>query len=46
MKVSRQRPFILLVKVGWRRGKTFYYEEGKDEIGAEKEVEQGSTALN
>jgi hypothetical protein len=46
MKVSRQCPLVLLVKAGWRRGKAFCYEEGRDESGGEKEVEQGSTALN
>jgi hypothetical protein len=28
MKVSRQCPLVLLVKVGWRGGKTFGCEEG------------------
>jgi hypothetical protein len=31
MKVSRQCPLVLLVKVGWRRGKAFGFEEGIDE---------------
>jgi hypothetical protein len=30
MKIPRQYPFVLLVKVGWRGGKTFGYEEGGD----------------
>jgi hypothetical protein len=30
-KVPRQCPLVLLVKVGWRRCKTFPYEEGIDE---------------
>jgi hypothetical protein len=28
MKVPRQCPLVLLVKVGWKRGKTFGFEEG------------------
>jgi hypothetical protein len=31
MKVPRQYPHVLLVKVGWTGGKTFGDEEGKDE---------------
>jgi hypothetical protein len=31
MKVPRQYPLVLLVKVGWRGGKTFGCEEGIDE---------------
>jgi hypothetical protein len=31
MKVPRPCPLVLLVKVGWRRGKTFGCEEGTDE---------------
>jgi hypothetical protein len=31
MKVPRQCPLVLLVKVGWRGGKTFGCEEGIDE---------------
>jgi hypothetical protein len=31
MKVPRQCPLVLLVKVGWRGGKTFGCEEGRDE---------------
>jgi hypothetical protein len=31
MKVTRQCPLVLLVKVGWRGGKTFGCEEGIDE---------------
>jgi hypothetical protein len=30
MKVSMQCPLALLVKVGWRRGKTFDCKEGRD----------------
>jgi hypothetical protein len=30
MKVSMQCPLALLVKVGWRGGKTFDCEEGRD----------------
>jgi hypothetical protein len=30
MKVSRKCPLVLLVKVGWRGGKTFGSEEGRD----------------
>jgi hypothetical protein len=39
MRVPRQCPLVLLVKVGWRGGKTFGCEAGT-------EVEQGSTELN
>jgi len=46
MKVPRQCPLVLLVKVGWRVGKTFGCEEGRDERWRRKEVERGSTALN
>jgi hypothetical protein len=31
MKVPRQCPLVLLVKVGWREGKTFGYEEDMGE---------------
>jgi hypothetical protein len=31
MKVPRQFPLVLLVKVVWREGKTFGCEEGIDE---------------
>jgi hypothetical protein len=31
IKVPRQCPFALLVKVGWRGGKAFGSKEGKDE---------------
>jgi hypothetical protein len=31
MKVPRQCPLVLLVKVGWREGKAFGFEEGRDE---------------
>jgi hypothetical protein len=31
MTVPRQCPLVLLVKVGWRRGKTFRCEESEDE---------------
>jgi hypothetical protein len=31
IKVPRQCPLVLLVKVGWRGGKTFGCEEGTDE---------------
>jgi hypothetical protein len=31
MKVPRQCPLVLLIKVGWRGGKTFGCEEGIDE---------------
>jgi hypothetical protein len=31
IKVPRQRPLVLLVKMGWREGKTFGCEEGRDE---------------
>jgi hypothetical protein len=30
-KVPMQCPFVLLIKVGWRRGKTFGSREGRDE---------------
>jgi hypothetical protein len=30
-KVPRQWPLVLLVNVGWRRGKMFGSEEGRDE---------------
>jgi hypothetical protein len=46
MKVPRQCPLVLLVKVGWRGGKTFGCEEGRDEVEARREVEQGSTAFS
>jgi hypothetical protein len=32
MKVPRQCPLVLLVKVGWRGGKTFGREESIDEM--------------
>jgi hypothetical protein len=35
MKVSRQCPLVL-VKVGWRGGKTFGSEEGRDEKWSKK----------
>jgi hypothetical protein len=31
MKVPRQCPLVLLIKVGWRGGKTFDCEERRDE---------------
>jgi hypothetical protein len=31
MKVPRQCPLVLLVKVGWSGSKTFGCEEGRDE---------------
>jgi hypothetical protein len=31
IKVPRQCPLVLLVKMSWRGGKTFGYEEGRDE---------------
>jgi hypothetical protein len=31
MKVPRQCPFVLLVKVCWKGGKTFGSEEARDE---------------
>jgi hypothetical protein len=31
MKVPRQCPLVFLVKEGWRGGKTFGCEEGRDE---------------
>jgi hypothetical protein len=31
MKVPRQCLLVLLIKVGWRGGKTFRCEEGRDE---------------
>jgi hypothetical protein len=31
MKVPRQCLLVLMVKVGWKGGKTFGYEEGRDE---------------
>jgi hypothetical protein len=44
MKVPRQCP-IVLIKMGWREGKTFCCEEQmKGE--AVREVEHGSTALS
>jgi hypothetical protein len=46
VKVPRQCPLVLLVKVGWRGGKTFGCEEGIVKGEARREVEQGSTALN
>jgi hypothetical protein len=46
MKVPRQCPLVLLVKVLWRGGKTFGYEEGRDEKWRRDKVERGSTALN
>jgi hypothetical protein len=42
MKVPRQCPLVLLVKVFWKGGKTLRCEEGR----GEREVEQGSTAIN
>jgi hypothetical protein len=36
MKVPRQCPLVLLVKVGWRGGKTFGSEEGRDEKWSKK----------
>jgi hypothetical protein len=35
-KVPRQSPLVLLVKVGWRRGKTFGSEESTEIIAGEK----------
>jgi hypothetical protein len=32
MKVPRQCPLVLVVKMGWRIGKTFGCEEGIDEM--------------
>jgi hypothetical protein len=31
MKVPKQCPLVLLIKVGWRGGKTFDFEEDRDE---------------
>jgi hypothetical protein len=31
MKVPKQCPFVLLVKVAWKGGKTFICEAGRDE---------------
>jgi hypothetical protein len=36
MKVPRQCQLVLFVKVGWRRGKTFDCEEGRDESWIKK----------
>jgi hypothetical protein len=38
MKVLRQCPLVLLVKVGWRGGKTFSFEEDRDEICSRKRI--------
>jgi hypothetical protein len=46
MKVPRQCPLVLLVKVNWIGGKTFGSYEGSDEMWSKEEVEQGPTALN
>jgi hypothetical protein len=46
MKVPRQSPLVLLVKVGWKGGKAFGCEEGIMKGEAGREVEQGSTAFN
>jgi hypothetical protein len=35
-KVPRQCTLVLLVNVGWRRGKAFRSEEGKDEKWSKK----------
>jgi hypothetical protein len=32
----RQCPLVLLVNVGWKRGKTFGFEEGRDERWSRK----------
>jgi hypothetical protein len=44
--VPRQCPLVLLLNVGWRDGKTFGCEEGRDKTWRRKEVERGSTVLN
>jgi hypothetical protein len=42
MKVPRQRPLVLLVKVGWREGQAFRRGEGrKVKSGERREAEQG-----
>jgi hypothetical protein len=46
MKVPRQCPLVLLVKVGWGGGKTFVVKKVEMKSEAVREVEQGSTALN
>jgi hypothetical protein len=46
MKVPRQCPLALVVKVRWKGNKTFGCEEGIDKGEAGREVEQGSTALS
>jgi hypothetical protein len=45
MKVPRQCPLVLLVKEGWRGGKTFV-KKVQLKGGAGREVEQGSTAFS
>jgi hypothetical protein len=45
MKVPRQCPFVLLVKVVWREGKTFGSEEGRDKRWSKERVEHCSTEL-
>jgi hypothetical protein len=44
MKVPRQCPLVLLVKAGWRGGKTVNKVEMKG--GARTQIEQCSTAFN
>jgi hypothetical protein len=47
MKVPRQCPIVLLVKICWREGKAFGSEEGRQmEWWAWREVEQGTTAVD
>jgi hypothetical protein len=46
MKVPRQCPLVLLVKVSWIGGKNVRKLEGSDEMWSKEEVEQGPTALN
>jgi hypothetical protein len=41
MKVPRQCPLVLLVKVRWRGGKTFSCKEGRDEKAEEGEKLSG-----
>jgi hypothetical protein len=46
MKVPRQCPFVLLVKVGWGGGKKFVVKKVETKSGAGREVEEVSTAPN
>jgi hypothetical protein len=45
MKVPRQCPLALLVKVDWRGGKTFQVKV-EMKSGAKTAVEQGTTAIS